>query len=213
MANVTLWKKVGVSMQSVIGADVTIQSISKASPGVVGATAHGLLDGEYALLTVVGMSQVNNRIVRAANKTVDTFEMEGIDSTLFDTFTSGKLNKLTFGTSFGTFLDVTASGGEAPDIDTTTIHDDQASAIPGLPAASVFSFNSLWDGADVALQAAKSASDISAKRGFLIAFANGQKYLINGYISCTLNPAGSAQEKVTTPVKITSNGLSTTYAS
>lgn len=196
------------------GSNVAVQSVSKASPAVVGATAHGFVDGDYVVFTSIqGMSQINNRIARVDNKTTDTFELEGIDSTLFDTFTSGNVAKLTSVASFSSFLDVNAAGGESGEVDTTTIHDDQASSIPGLPAASVFTFNSLWDGADAALVAAKSASEVNAKRGFIFTFANGKKYLTYGYISCTLNPAGSAQEKVTTPVKITSNGLSTTYAS
>lgn len=214
MANVVLWKKVRVAMQSAIGTAIAIQSISKASPAVVNATGiSSISDGDFLLLKVQGMTELNNKVVRVASKNTSDFELEGVDSTLYSDFVSGTLELLTFGTTFDSFLDVSASGGEAPDIDTTTIHDDQASAIPGLPAASVFSFNSLWDSSNTALLAAKAASDAQAQRAFLFTFANGQKFLINGYVSCPLNPAGTAQEKVTSPVKITSNGLATTYAS
>jgi Phage tail tube protein, TTP/Ubiquitin-activating enzyme E1 FCCH domain len=214
MAKVTLWQGVGVAMQSVIGAPVTITAISKASPGVVSATGHGFANGEYVLLSnIQGMLQVNNRIFRVASTAAGTFALEGEDTTLFDTFSSGQAQKVTFGTTFSTLLDCSVSGGEFPEIDTTTIHDTQSTSIPGLPSGLVVSSNSIWDVSDAGLIAAKKASDVQALRGFLFTFQNGQKFLLNGYIGATLSPAGSAKEKVTTSIKITGNGGSTTYAS
>lgn len=215
MANkVTLWKGVAVAMQSVIGAALTISAITKANPGVATSTAHGLANGDFVLLSgVQGMVQVNNRPFRVTGVTANTFNLEGEDTTLYDTFVSGSAYKITFGTTFSTLLDCNVSGGEFAEIDTTTIHDNQATVVPGLPSALVITSNSIWDVSDPGLIAAKKASDLAAVRAFLFTFQNGQKYLINGYIGCTLSPGGSAQEKVTTPIKITANGGSTTYAS
>lgn len=214
MAKVTLWKGVGVAMQSVIGAAVTVTGISKANPGVVTAASHGFANGDYVLLSnIQGMLQVNNRIFRVASTAAGTFALEGEDTTLYDTFVSGQVQKITFGTTFSTLLDCSVSGGEFPEIDTTTIHDTQATSIPGLPSGLVVTSNSIWDVSDAGLIAAKKASDLQALRAFLFTFQNGQKFLLNGYIGATLSPAGSAQEKVTTSLKITGNGGSTTYSS
>lgn len=214
MAKVTLWKGVSVAMQSAISASVAVSAITKASPGALtSSAAHGISAGEYFILTEVqGMIQLNNRIFRAATVPSGTsLTIEGEDTTLYDTFVSGKIQKLTFGVNFSTLLDFTVSGGEFPDIDTTTIHDSQATSIPGLPSALVMTSSSIWDVSDTALVAAKKASDVQGLRAFMLTFQNQQKFLVNGYIGATLSPAGSAQEKVTTSIKITANGASTVY--
>lgn len=214
MAKITLWKAVQVAMQSAIGADLTITAITKANPGQVSIGSHGLANGDYVLLKdVLGMPEVNNKIFRVSGSTAGTFTLEGEDTTLYGTFTSGKANKLTFGTTFSTMLDFNVSGGEFTDVDTTTIHDPESSSIPGLPSALVATSSSIWDVSDSALKAAKAASDSQGQRAFLLTFQNGQKFLINGYIGCTLAPVGSKGEKVTTNLKLSTNGKSNTYAS
>ena len=50
MASALIWKNVGVAMQSVIAAAKTITTITKASPGVVSATAHGYDNGDIVYL-------------------------------------------------------------------------------------------------------------------------------------------------------------------
>lgn len=215
MAKVTLWKGVSVAMQSAIAAAINVSAITKASVGgLTSAAAHGILVGEYFLLSdVQGMVEVNNRLFRAATvPTTTTLTVEGEDTTLYNTFISGKIQKVTFGVSFTSLLDFNVVGGEFSEIDTTTIHDAQATSIPGLPSAIVITSSSIWDVTDPGLIAAKKASDVAGIRAFLLTFQNQQKYLINGYVGATLSPGGSAQEKVTSPLKITANGGSTTYA-
>jgi len=135
-------------MQSAIAATTSITGITKANPAVATSTAHGLADGDIVFLEIQGMRQLDQKAVRVANKTLDTFECEGIDSTLFDTFVSGTVAKVTLGTSISTATNISASGGEVDVIDTTTIHDGQKSQIPGLPSAISFSMENIWDAAD-----------------------------------------------------------------
>lgn len=214
MAKVTLWSGVQVAMQSVIGAALAVTAVSKANPCVATSTAHGLANGDYVLLQEVqGMTQINNRLFRVAGVTANTFNLDGEDTTLFDTFISGNAYKITFGTTFSTMLDINVSGGEFTPIDTTTIHDRQATSIPGIASALELSSTSVWDVSDPGLIACKKASDLKALRALLLTFQNGQKFLINAYVGATLSPTGSAQEKVTTALKFTANGPSTVYAS
>lgn len=215
MANITIWKGVQVAMQSAVEpTPKTVTGITKANPGVAAVAAHGYTNGDYLRFkNMQGMYQVNNRVLRVAGSTAGNFNLDGEDTTLYDTFISGQVEKLTFGTVFSTLLDCSVAGGDFPEIDTTTIHDVQKSSVPGLPSALVITSNSIWDVSDVTLKAAKAASDAQALRAFLLTFQNGQKFVINGYIGCTLSPAGSAQDKVTTQIKITGVGASTTYAS
>lgn len=214
MATPRKWSNVAVAMQSAIGADKTITGITKASPGVVTSTAHGLTAGNIVLLTINGMFQLNGRVARVANATTNTFELEGIDTTAFDTFTSGTCALITLGTSITTATSISASGGDFDFIDTTTIHVNQKSQIPGLPNPATFTMDSIWDVADPGLTACKAASDAQALRVFAFTFGTGgQKMYFAGYVGASLLPGGQAQQLVTTQLVVTMFGSPTYYAS
>lgn len=214
MANATIWKNVAVSMQSALGSDLTISGITKANPAVITSTSHGLSNGDYVVLAVQGMHQMNGKVVRVAGVTTDTFQAEGVNSTDFDTFSSGTANEVTFGTTFGTLTSLSASGGDFDFIDVTVIHDAVKKQVPGLANPATYSFESIWDVSDAGLIAAKAASDAQGKRGFKFTFGTGgQIATFSGYIGATLLPTGGSQDLVKTNVAITMFGTPTYYAS
>lgn len=212
MAVVSTWSGVQVSMQSALGAAKTITAITKASPAVCTSTAHGLANGDFVKLTVAGMVQLDGRVFRIANVAANTFELEGVDSTLFDTFTSGTAEAVTFGTSFNVFTSVNGSGGDFDFIDTTTIHATAKSQVPGAANAATFTFDAIWDPADTGLAAAKTASDSKAQRCFRLVWPNGRRAVFVGYVGASMIPGGQAQDKVTTQVSITAFGALSAYA-
>lgn len=214
MAKVTKWSNVAVAMQSALAAAKTITGIAKGTTATVSATAHGLANGDYVALTVNGMWQVNNRVFRVASAATDNFVLEGEDTTAFDTFTDGTLQKITFGTSITTATTVSASGGNFGFIDTTTIHGNQKTQVPGLPDAATYNMDHLWDVTDAGLKAMKVASDSQAMRAFKFTFGTGGQIMVFlGYVGANLLPGGQAQDKVTTPSAITMFGSPTYYAS
>lgn len=210
--NVNKWSGVAIAMQSALAATKTITAITKANPGVVSSTAHGYSNGDLIVLDVTGMRQVDGRVFRVSSVATDSFSLEGEDTTLFDTFSAGTAAKLTMGTTLGTTLSITGSGGEFSFISTTTIHDTQETQIPGLPSSMKFEMEHIWDVADAALVAMKSASQSQAQRAFKFTFATGQIMLFTGYVGTTLSPGGSTQDKVTTSVVITAFGSPTYYS-
>jgi hypothetical protein len=212
MANVTKWSNVAISMQSEIATAVNITAITKASQGVVTAT-NTYANGDYVLLTIQGMRQLNNKVARVSAVSGTGFTLEGIDTTEFDTFSTGTAKKITFGTTLGTVLGLTSSGGDFDFIDTTTIHDNQRTQIPGLPSPLTYTLDNIWDVSDAGLVAMKAASDAQSQRAFLITFANATKAVFSGYVGASLAPGGSAQDKVTTPATITAHGSPTYYTS
>lgn len=213
MTTVSKWSNVAVAIQSALAAADTITGITKANPGVVTATAHGLNNGDFVVLTVSGMHQLDGRVFRIANKTTDTFELEGENTTNYDTFSSGTAEAITFGTTMATATGLSASGGDFDFIDTTTIHANTRSQVPGLPSPATYTFENLWDPSDTALVALKAAADNQAKRAVKFTFSGGQIVTFNGYVGATLLPTGNAQDKVTTSVVITMHGRPTIYAS
>lgn len=214
MATARKWSNVAVAMESAKAAAKTITAITKANPGVCTSTTHGYTTGDFVNLTVSGMFQVNDRCCRIIVLTADTFSLEGVDTTAFDTFTTGTAEKITFGTSITTATSVSSSGGGFDFIDTTTIHGNAKTQMPGLPSAASFSFDNIWDVSDTGLLAMKTASDSQAKKAFKFTFGTGGQILsFQGYVGASLLPGGSAQQMVTTPSVITMNGSPCVYAS
>lgn len=73
----------------------SITGCTKASPGVVTSVAHGRSNGdEVCILDVVGMTELNLKLYKIANKQDDTFELQdeesvNVDTSGFTTYTSG----------------------------------------------------------------------------------------------------------------------------
>lgn len=213
MANAILWTNVQVSIQSAIAAADTITGITKANPGVVTSTGHGWADGDYVYYNVEGMYQLDERIVRVDNVTANTAELEGLDTTNFETFSSGAGQVVTFGTSVTTAVGISGSGGDFEFADVTTIHDAARKQIPSFSSALTFTFDMIFDPADAALAALKAASDLKAKRAMKIKWSTGAIMVLNGYVGASLTPTGSAGELVKTSVVFTAFGSPTYYAS
>jgi hypothetical protein len=214
MATPIVWKNVAVTMQSAIAAAKTITAITKASPGVVTSETHGYTTGDVVYLDILGMYQLNEKVVRVTVLTVDTYELEGVDTTLFDTFTSGTSQELTLGTSITSATTISASGGDFDFVDTTTIHINTKSQIPGLPNATSYQMDHIWDATDAGQAAMKLASDTQDMRAFKFQFGPGGKVLyFAGYVGFSGLPGGSAQALVTSGAVITMNSTPTYYAS
>jgi len=214
MADAIVWKNVIVDMQSAIAAAKTITQITKANPGVVTSTAHGFTNGEFVYLEVAGMSQLNEKVVRVANVTSDTFELEGINTTLFKDFTSGTAQVITFGSSITTATNINASGGDIDRIDVTTIHDDMKKEMPGMTNAISYSMDHIWDATNEGQAAMMQAADVQAKRAFKFQFGSGGKIMVfAGYVGFSGLPGGQAQGVVTTTALFTMNTRPSFYSS
>jgi hypothetical protein len=213
MANISTWTDVDVFMQSAIGAAVAVSTLTNAAEGVIGTgSAHGISTGEFFLLKAQGMPEVDGRIFRAKAASGSTLTIEGENTTNYGTFTSGTIQKITYGTNLATLTDVNGSGGEFDNIDTTFLKDKSRSSIPGLSAATEYKFESAWDVSDPGLIAAKAASTQKAQRAFMIVFSNGQRVVFYGYIGAQLIPGGSKGNMVTTSISINAQGELTVYA-
>lgn len=208
---VSVWSNVQVAIQSALAAADTISAISKANPAVVTATAHGLANGDFVSLDVLGMVQVDKSVFRIANVAANTFELEGVDSTTFDTFTSGTAKAITFGTTMTTISDINVSGGDFDSIDTTTIHDVTKQEVQGAASATNVAGSCNWDPGDAGQKALKTASDTKAELAVKFRWADGKVWVFRGQIGFTHSPTGQAQGKVTSPFSVKANGRPRAY--
>ena len=165
------------------------------------------------LVNAVGMSQVDGRIFRVSATGSGTFSLEGEDTTVYDDFTSGTFQVLTMGTSITSATTISASGGDATTIDTTTIHASVRTSIAGLPSALGYNFDNIWDIADPGQVALKRAADAGGQRALRFTFGLGGPIMVfNASVSFSGLPAGAAQELVTTPASLALAGRPTYYA-
>ena len=210
MATVYLWKEVPVTMQSAVAAAKTITAITKADPGVVTATAHGYENGDIIHIEVEGMREVDDRIFKVANKTTDTFELQGENTIDYQDFSSGTAKKLTMSTSVTTIKELSASEGNFDMQDVTTIHDGSKKEVPGLPGASNYNMTMLWDPSNAAHKAMALASRLQSKLAFKFQFGSAVMFFI-GYVGFKGAPGGATQGPVTCSGVFTFSGDPTYY--
>ena len=110
------WTLVAISYASTVTAPTfagstvkTITGITQASTAVVTAVAHGFSTGNTITIdSVVGMTEVNGRSFKITILTVDTFQLDGEDSTGHTAYVSGGTatranSATTIGSGFGDF--------------------------------------------------------------------------------------------------------------
>ncbi|WP_343591909.1 phage tail tube protein [Paracidovorax wautersii] len=214
--NEIFWSNVGVDVETARAAPVAITGISKANPGVV--TYGGTVDpvnGAYVVLQVEGMSQVSSRVFRVANvnSTDNTFELDGEDTSDYDTFISGNFQVLTFGASFRSVQEIQVSGGEPEFADLTTIHVGIRRRAPVVVSPMSLVMNNLFDVADPGFVECHKAYKARTQRAIRLRFSNGARMAFAAYASAAGVPTGQAQQVVRTNVNLEAQGLPTVYAS
>lgn len=212
---ISKWSGVAVALGT-LGTAQSINNIQKLSPARVDHNGAVLVSGDYAaLVDILGMSQVNNRVFRVATPEASptSFLLENENASEYDTFTSGSVKPVTFSYSMSTGTTVTASGGDFDFIDTTTIHDLQRTQIPNLANPLTYSFDCFWDPADTFLANVLSFTRLQTLVALRMTFLSTAKFLVLGYVSASLAPTGNAGEVVRTPVTFTAFGLPTLYTS
>lgn len=88
------WKRTSEFTQGFpVGSDLTtasIQGILQSNPAVVTHSGHPYFNGyQIRIDNVVGMTQVNGKYFKVANATANTYELQDIDSTGYNTYISG----------------------------------------------------------------------------------------------------------------------------
>jgi Phage tail tube protein, TTP len=214
---VEVWAGVRVDMESARGATKTITAISKAANAVITAT-HDFANGDFVELEVEGMTQING-VFRVINvSTTVSFEVEdldgtSIDSSLFDDFSTGTAEKITFGTSITTATNVNGSGGDPDRIDITTIHDTIRRQQYGAVSPLEYTMEHNWDIANTGQKELIKASNLGLSRAFRFRFRSGKIMVFVGNVSFVGVPTGQAQDKVTSPATITAQALPRYYVS
>lgn len=113
---------------------ITPTAVTKASPPSVTLSAHGLTDGEvgYWSSVTAGMVELHEQAFMVDNSATNTWEMPGLDSTDYTTFTAGSV---IMAATWGTLTEATGytvGGGAADQIDDTRLNESKRRNIAGL---------------------------------------------------------------------------------
>jgi hypothetical protein len=123
-----------VEVALTFSAPTSPSAVTKAYPPQVTLTSHGLTAGAVGYwLATSGMVQLHKQAFVVDNPTTNTYEMPGLDSTNFDTFTAGPTTVLA--ATWGTITEAKAyavGGGATPELDDTRLIDTKQRIEAGL---------------------------------------------------------------------------------
>lgn len=209
------WSNVQCAVQTALASAITITAISKANPGVVTYTGTDPSNGDIVLLEVVGMREVTLRPFRVANVNAgsNTFELEGEDTTLYNTFTSGTFKVVTLGASLGEIRTINTSGGDLEYADDSVVNDNVRRRTPVLASPQGFSFDYTHDPSDAGYLEMRKAYKTLTGRVVKFTFANGNIFLFYGKGGAPGNLGGAAFQAVTTRIALEAQGTPTEYTS
>lgn len=178
-------RAVRVEVALTYSATKTISAITKASPGAATSTSHGLAEGAIGHLTSVGgMVELEDQVFSVDTTATNTFNLEGIDTTNFTTFSSSAT--ATPVATWGTLSGATSyeiGGGDVTQLDVTTLLDNQMqndAGMIGLQNVTLSMFNDLQASAAAFIMAAARAG---TQVIFRITNSNGERRIFRGRCS------------------------------
>lgn len=208
--NTRTMSNVSIAAESALGTAKPITLMTKAAPGVFTSVAHGFVNGDFIALDTPSVQVLNNRVFRVAAIAADTFQLEDISSGVglstigFETLSSGSAQKITFGNSISSAAGIEITGGEFDFIDTTLIHGNQKTQMPGATNPVEIKLIHLWDLTDSGQLALKSFSDLKQAKAFKMTFGIGGPVMaFIGYTGFTAVPIGTSQDRITSPSTMT----------
>lgn len=205
-----------VSISNGFGAAKTITATTNANPGVVSSTAHGFTDGTYVVIES-GWARLNERIVRVDAPALDSFSMEGIDTSNTTIYPSGggtgSAQAVSGWTQLAQILGSTSTGGEQQFWTGQLLEGDREIRIPTTKTAAGITFTVADDPTLPGYILAKEANDDRLPRAVMVTLSNGAKLLYYAYISLSTIPSLTVNEAMTVEVTLSLLADPTRYAS
>ncbi len=205
-----------VAIASGYGSALTVSAVTNANPAVATSTAHGLSNGDFVEVTS-GWSRLTNKIVRVANVTTNTFELEGYDTTSTSIYPAaggaGSVREVTGWTQLSQILSSSSNGGEQQFLEYQFLEADAQQRIPTFKNAAGLTFSVADDQSLAGYQLAATANDDRAQRAVRVTLTNSSKILYNAYISLNKTPSLTVNELMACEVTLSLLAEPVRYAS
>ncbi len=194
-----------VAIASGYGSALTVSALTNANPGVATSTAHGLANGDFVEVTS-GWSRLTNKVVRVANVTTNTFELEGIDTSSTSIYPAaggtGSVRKITGWTQLSQILSSSSSGGEQQFLEYQFLEADAQKRIPTFKNAAGLTLSVADDATQAGYILASTANDDRLQRAVRITLPSAAKILYNAYISLNKTPTLTVNELMAVEVTL-----------
>lgn len=186
-----------VAIASGLAAADTVTAITNASPAVATAVGHGIANGDYVRINS-GWSRLDGKVVRAANVTADTFELEGYDTSDTDVYPAGSgtgtAEAVSGWTQLSQILSSATNGGEQQFLEYQFLEADAQKRIPTFKNAAGITFSIADDPTLSGYQRASVVNDSRVAMPVRVTLANDSKLLYNCYISLNKTPTLTVNE-------------------
>lgn len=161
----------------------TISAITKADPGVVTATAHGITDGSIISVSgVVGMVEVNGRAFVASPVDTNTLTLKGVDTSGYTTYGSAGTAVAHTMTDIGEVVGWGGLDGQSDEIDSTHLRSTAKEYLVGLQdfGNATLELNTVnTDAGQERLRALKSSQAVGT---FSIQLSDGTVMALRAYV-------------------------------
>ncbi len=169
-----------VAVAQTLASATVVTGLTAASPGVVTSVAHGLSDGDIGVFVVdAGMVELDGQIVRVDNKTTDTFELEGLDTSAYSAWSAGNFYKITAWQTLAMAQQVSMPNPAPAKIDITTLINKVKQYAYGLPDAPDGSITGLMTIGATAVALIETATNTNSRMAARVSWAGGQKTYFN----------------------------------
>lgn len=186
-----------IALASGYGSNITVSAVTNANPAVATATAHGLSNGDFVEVTS-GWSRLTNKVVRVSGVTANTFNLEGIDTSLTSIYPAGSgigsVRKVTGYTQLSQILSSSSSGGEQQFLEYQFLESDAQKRIPTFKSAAGLTFSVADDTTQPGYILASTANDDRLPRAVKATLPSGSVISYNAYISINKTPSLTVNE-------------------
>lgn len=204
------------AIASAYGSKIDVTAITNANPAVATATGHGLSNGDVVEFTS-GWSKLTNRIVRVANVTANSFELEGIDTTSTAAYPAGggvgSVREVQSFVQLAQILSTATNGGEQQFTTYQFLEADEESQIPTNKSARSLVLTLADDPTLPGYIEAAKANEDRLQRAIRFALPGSGFIFYNGFVSVNETPTTTQNEVMSVQMTLSMQGRATRYAS
>jgi hypothetical protein len=175
-------RNVRVEIAATYSTAKSVTGITKANPGVATSAAHALAEGAIGYFSgITGMTELEGQAGSVDATATNTFNVEGVDTTLFGTMTGTcSFTPVATWVTLSTATSYQISGGDIDQLDTTTLLDTIKQQDVGMLAAQTVSFDAFSDPQLAAMALAEAAAMTGGYIVMRISFPNGERRVFRG---------------------------------
>lgn len=187
-----------VEVAATYAAAKTVSAITNASPGVATSTAHGLANGTIGYFSgVEGMVELEDQAASVDNTATNAFDVEGLATTSFGTFSgSADFTPVATWLTLSNSTGYTIGGGNADELDATTLLDTSKKTEFGMNAADTVTIDGFSDSQLPARAIVQAAARAGTDVVFRFTLSNGERRVFRGQPSLP-GEAMSVNQKAT----------------